>query len=217
MYLHLQLYEKDFWELWDLLDGVTKREGSALLCENDEIPLKFSTRAVMSVTADDMIIAWTGDGKIQFSQNLKEWFVNLRNRFEELSVEKYEKQDALKWIVELMEYADENYYRIYTFTDFFEETLKHLQDSRYLLLWKIYEEILYDPEMEEAGSVIFVPDGPEYESEGIHYLGKSPRRRLWSYWDWMSMEKRNNKARVTLRRYMALVANKNLREKVFGF
>lgn len=212
-----EIYEKDFWELWDQLDGVTKRVDSAFLCEGDEVPSKRSTRIMMGVTADDMIIDWKGDGKIQFSQNLNEWFVNLRNRFEQLSVENYEKQDAMKWIVELMEYANENYYRIYTFTHFFEETLNHLQDSRYLLLWKIYEEILYDPEMEEAGSVIFVPDGPEYENEGVHYLGKQPRRRLWSNWDWMLAEKRNNKARVTLKRYMALVANKKLREKVFGF
>ncbi|MBQ8199202.1 MAG: hypothetical protein IJZ76_07240 [Lachnospiraceae bacterium] len=36
-------------------------------------------------------------------------------------------------------------------------------------------------------------------------------------WDLMSPSKKNNKARVTFRRYMALVANKALRNTVFGF
>ena len=52
---------------------------------------------------------------------------------------------------------------------------------------------------------------------GFHYWGEQPKRRLMRSWDIMSLDKRNNIARVTFRRYMALVANKVLRVKVFGF
>ena len=95
--------------------------------------------------------------------------------------------------------------------------MEHLADVRYLALWKVYDELLHDPELEEAGSVIFVPEGPEYEHLGIHYWEKTKRRRLRNLWDCTEGSKRNNKARVTLRRYMALVANKELRKEVFGF
>ena len=116
-----------------------------------------------------------------------------------------------------MEEADDNYYRIYTISDFFEETLENLYDKRYLAIWKLYEEMLRDQELSEACDVVFVPDGPEYEKVGLHYWGKPPKRRLMTSWDMTDLSKRNNKARVTFRRYMALVANKELRRKVLGF
>ena len=72
--------------------------------------------------------------------------------------------------------ADEAFDKI--IADFFEETLEHLADSRYLALWKIYDHMLHDPEMEAAGDVVFVPDGPEYDHIGLHYFGTQPRRRL---------------------------------------
>ena len=51
-------------------------------------------------------------------------------------------------------------------------------------------KIIHDAEMQKAGAVIFI-------SEGLGY--------------------KNNKARVIFRRYMALLGNKELRLKVFGF
>ena len=77
--------------------------------------------------------------------------------------------------------------------------------------------MLRDPELKKAGDVIFVPEGPEYEKVGLHYWGNPPKRRLIHNWNMIDWDKRNNKARVTFRRYMALVANKKLRYKVFGF
>lgn len=113
--------------------------------------------------------------------------------------------------------AEDNYYRIYTFAEFFEETIENLNDIRFLALWKLYEEILRDPKIKAAGDVIFVPNGPEYENQGLHYWGENPKRRLWRNWDVMDLDKQNNTARVILKRYMALMANKELRVRVFGF
>ena len=164
-----------------------------------------------------MILFWGEDKNIQFSHEIKEWFVDLRKQFEDILREEFMPQNPLLWILDLMKYADENYYRVYTFSDYFEETILYLSDKRFLALWKIYEKMLHDHEMEEAGNVIFVPDGPEYEKIGIHYWGTQPRRRLKTQWDMMKKEEKNNKARVTFRRYMALVANRKLRKEVFGF
>ncbi len=36
-------------------------------------------------------------------------------------------------------------------------------------------------------------------------------------WQWMELEDKNNFGRRTLRRYVALIANKGLRADVFGF
>ncbi len=123
----------------------------------------------------------------------------------------------VEYVMNLLEYADENYYHIYAFSEFMRETLENIGDKKYLVLWKIFDEMLYNPEMQKAGSVIFVPDEPGYEKQGLHYLGKQPKRRLLYSWDVIEDEKKQNKARVTLRRYMALIANKALRKKVLGF
>ena len=120
----------------------------------------------------------------------------------------YAVDNPMYWILDLMQYADENYYRVYTFSDFFQESIEHLQDRRFLALWKIYDDMLHDPVMEEAGSVIFVPEGPEYEHAGLSYFGTPPRRRLKTYWDVMKKEERDNEARITFRRYMALLYSK---------
>lgn len=102
-----------------------------------------------------------------------------------------------------MEYAFMQYYNIFTFEEFWEETTEHLSDERYQALWLLYEELLMDEQLQKEGEIIIDPDAPV--------------RQLKRHWDFMSQEEKNNRARVTYRRYMALVANKELRQKMFGF
>lgn len=210
-----ETYKKDFWELWTQIKDVARRRW--IYAEETVEAPPISTAKFFEQDPDDMILFWEDDGKIRFSKELKKWFDDLSDRYDELMRIEFTVENPLEWILDLMEYADENYYQVYTIDDFFEETLEHLMDIRYLSLWKIYDEMLHDPELEEAGSVIFVPDGPEYEHVGLFYFEPRPRRRLLKEWKSMGIEEKNNKARVTLRRYMALVANKKLRKEVFGF
>lgn len=53
----------------------------------------------------------------------------MKSRFDMLMEFGYVIENPLYWILELMEYADEYYYRIYTFSDFFKETMEHLNDG----------------------------------------------------------------------------------------
>ena len=89
--------------------------------------------------------------------------------------------------------------------------------------WKLFEAINYSEQEYE----IWI-DWDRWDGFGdkryafisgceIHYWGEQPKRRLISSWSIMDPSKKKNKARVTLRRYLALVANRRLREKVFGF
>ena len=119
--------------------------------------------------------------------------------------------------MDLLVEADENYYNIFAFSDFVEESLENSNDVRYQVLWRLLDKLIHDPELMKAGDVIFVPEGPEHENEGMHYWGEQPKRRLKSSWDFLELSQKNNKGRVTLRRYMALVGNKLLRQEVFGF
>lgn len=212
-----ETYEKDFWELWEMIKDVAKKRYYLYKKEEPKAIEPVSTMDFFDITGDDMILFWGDDKSVRFSPELEEWFDDLKNQFDEILKEEFMPSHPLRWILELMEYADENYYRVYTFADFFDETIDSLNDNRYLALWKIYDILLHDQKMEEDGSVIFVPDGPEHEHEGLHYFGTPPRRRLKTSWNMIGREEKNNRARVTLRRYMALLENRKLRKEVFGF
>lgn len=177
----------------------------------------YSTEKFLKVSHDDMILYWEEGGDIKFSDDLKNWFKELKKRFDQIMAEDAIDNKGLVWILDTMDYAHRNYVHIYAIADFFEETLGHLDDHRYHALWKMYEEMLHDPELKEAGSVIFSPDDPEDEDGGVHFSKNGLIRPLKGSWSFMKRDEKNNKARVTFERYMALVANKELRKKVFGF
>ncbi len=212
-----EVYDADFRELWERVKDAEKRKRILHQLEIPQETISVSTMDFFGITPDDMILFWDNNENVSFSQELKTWFDDLKSRFDMLMESGYVVENPLYWILELMEYADENYYRIYTFSDFFKETMEHLNDERFLTLWKIYDEMLHDPVMEEAGNVVFVLEGPEYEHVGLYYFGTPPRRRLKTNWDMINKEERNNKARVTFRRYMALLENRKLRKEIFGF
>lgn len=212
-----EIYEVDFWTLWEKIRDVVKRKHENIYGNEGYYVVPISTEKFLGQSPDDMIPYWEEGCELEFSEELQDWFENLKEQYDDLLDTEFLIDNVLKYIVDLLQEVNENYYRIFAFSDFFEETLENLCDKRYRTLWRIFDNMIHDPEMKKAGDVIFVPDGPEYEKEGLHYWGEQPKRRLIGCWDIMEPDKKYNKARVTFRRYMALMSNKGLRHKVFGF
>lgn len=212
-----EIYEVEFWELWDKIRDVAERAMLDVYGNDGYYVLPISTENFFELSSDDMIPYWEEDGELEFSKELQEWFKTLKEQYDKLLEEEFAIDSVLKYIVDLLEEVNENYYHIFAFSNFFEETLENSRDKRYQTLWRIFDNMIHDPEMKKAGDVIFVPEGPGHEKEGLHYWGEQPKRRLIGCWDTMKSNMRNNKARVTFRRYMALVGNADLRCKVFGF
>ncbi len=212
-----EVYGNDFWGLWEKVCDAAGRGLYQDRFGDLEQAGDVTASDFLHISPDDMVLFWEPDGEIRFSSDMNQWLDRLKRRFSEILEDGFSEENPLQWITGLIKYADENYYRIYTFDDFLEETKRNLDDARFLALWKLYDELLHDPEMEEAGNAVFVPDGPEYARTGLYYLGTPPRRRLTKNWNDMRKEEKFNRARVTFRRYMALLANTELREKVFGF
>ena len=212
-----EVFNKEFKELWDEIKEVVHRRHNKLYGSEDYYVIPISTMELFEQAPDDMIYYWEDDGKIIFSDELREWFGNLREEYNSLLEDDVVIDHPLRHMVELLEEAFENYYNIFAFTEFFEESIDNLSDKRYQTLWRLFDNMIHDEELKKAGDVIFVPDGPGHEHEGVQYYWNPPKRRLISLWEYMDPSKKKNKARVTLRRYLALVANRKLREKVFGF
>lgn len=205
-------YEKDFWDLWETVKDVVSRKS-----ENEYYLIPYQTEDFLNISKDDMIPWWSENCNWEVSDELQLWFDEWKSLYDELMHQEYEERNWLEYIIQLLKYADDNYYQIYAFNNFWEETLSNLQDKKYMSLWKVFESMVYDPKMKEAGEVIFVPEGPEYENKGIHYWEETSKRRLKRTWDITPHNEKNNMARVKLRRYMALLGNTQLRKCVFGF
>ncbi len=215
-----EFYNRDFWELWTCIRNVVNKSSRVAVRKYTAKPASpMSTAEYLHVDNDDLIPYWDGSGRIQFSDELEAWFLDIKRKYDEiLSSDRVIEKGAgnvIRWIFNLLKYASDEYYRIFVFADFFEETLENLSDRRYLVLWMLFEDMLYDPKLHEAGSVIFLS---ESEAQKRH---RSPdegtERILKNWWFTFLYEEKLNEARRTLRRYLALVANKELRKKVFGF
>ena len=208
---------KDFWELWDEIKPVVCRKNQAIYGNLGYYIVPISTQDFFRQNPDDMILYWEDDGKISFSEELWTWFHELKEDFDNMMEDGTAVKNPLQYAVELLEDAEVNFYRVFAYSDYFEECLENLSDRRYQTLWRLFDKLIHNPDLRKEADVIFVPEGPEHEKEGVHYWGDGPKRRLIISWDIMSGDKKHNKGRMTIRRYLALMAKLPLRKKVFGF
>lgn len=150
------------------------------------------THVYLGICQDDMIPLWTEGCDIQFSEETKEWFSLLRTEYNRLiDTDVGPMTDTLKYVMGLI-WTAEGLYSAHTFESFFNETINYLHDKRYLVLWRLFGALLHN-DISDVTYDVFVNDTIDC-----------------SYCD-------GKYSRVPLQRYMALVANKSLRKKVFGF
>lgn len=231
-----EIYGVEFWPLWDRVKDVAGRrfytEEAAALPQVEPV----STMDFLQISADDwMLFAGIGE-KERFSPALQEWFATLSQRYHTILCKGISGQgmgeaQAFEWIVNLLEYAEQHYYQIYPFAEFLSETQAHLSDRQFWAVWKLFEELMHDPKMKADARVIFAAEPlndllsrngfrESQTSDGVkteRHGALRPMRRLKREWELLPTAERNNAARVTLRRYMALLANGRLRRSVFGF
>lgn len=91
------------------------------------------------------------------------------------------------------------------FSEFLEETMDNISDVRYIS-WCVFFMYVHDPDMLKEGSVIF-------DKESL----ANGKKKLRYSWTMTATDLKRNKARMTIRRYLSLISNKELRRRVFGF
>ena len=111
------VYEKDFWEVWDRIKDVAKRE--TIKSQTYDYP----TEEFFQVSKDDLIYFWTKEKPIEFSEDLQAWLQGLKSRFEQIIAEGVNMQFPFRRIKATLDFAQEHYVRIYVFDDFMNENL----------------------------------------------------------------------------------------------
>lgn len=198
-----EVYEIDFWQLYDCLEVKERIIDDTNLSLVEMPAYSIRTDLLFNLTPDDLLYYFQEGDEMKFSRELKKWFMEWQKTYQDKINEELVIKNPTKWICDILTFIHANYYGVFAFSSFFYETMENINDQRYLLLWKILEDMAYDEEMLEIGSVLF----KETESK---------QKKLKEYWGFIKRYEKNNKARLKLKRYLSLLANKRLRKEMFG-
>lgn len=202
-----ELYSIDFWEIWTKIEDVAYRtDYRDKKSEHAEL-FPMSTEKFFSVSSDDLVLYWKQDKPIKFSDEMEKWLDGLKEAYARITTDGVDMQSPLRRIKNIIDFGESHYYKLLLFEDFINETMDNIADKRFMALWTVFDEVLHDPENLEAAKVVI--EQVEWDSLANEY-------RCAKWWR-MSDEFKFNKGRRAMRRFVALMANKELRNKVFGF
>lgn len=203
------VYEQDFWQLWERIADVAKR----YLWNMDlkQVPL-VSTEEFFDVTADDLLWYWKKDKPIAFSDEMQAWLTNLKKEYDALLAEGVDMNSPLRRIMNIIDFAEEHYANIYYFIELIYETFDSITDPKFFALWLVFEKILHNPDNINASKGLFEPDF--WSKDDKDYVANG--RRVCDTWWSVGRELKFNPGRQKVRRYIALMANKDLRNEIFG-
>lgn len=150
------------------------------------------------ISDDDLLFWWDESGKVEISEKMDTQLIEWAEEYHEIEQgimdEEVGQYDMLKQLLDILDQATENYRRIYAFKSLFYEFVQNNKDKRYIAAVRLFETVLKDNW--EEGKII-----------------KTCRQS----WDMCSKNVTFNQGRVTVKRYLAAMANTQLRMRYFGF
>lgn len=183
--------------VWDLLDEMAPLMETHIPLVFKDIPDKpeildaVPTGEYLGIPDEDRLFYWTPDGDVRISDETEAWFAELRAEYDEiLSGEEQliAPKEFLRVLLSLMKRLQTDYCRVYFFENLFDEFVVS-GTSRNVQASVIQLQRLAD----------------RYASE-IEEL----RSASWPF-EW------KKPGRLTIKRYVALLANNELRQRVLGF
>lgn len=164
--------------------------------END-VPDKLKNKPSYIISDADRLFWWDGSDEVIISDETDQWIKSLAKQYKEI-IEKgaitfMQGDDFLEGFVKLLSDINEQYCRIFPFQSMFYEFLKNGHKIEYQAAIELLKNLA--KENEEDGSLI------KYARD----------------WDITSRKITHNMGRLKLKRYLAILANKELRIKYFGF
>ena len=150
------------------------------------------------ISDDDRLYWWDGSEEVKISADTDQWLKGLAKQHKELETsEDFENagKDFQKFFLTVIAEIDKYYKRIFPFQSMFYEFLQNGSKKEYIAAVVLLKKLADSGEYKKSGKII------EYVKE----------------WGITSRNVTNNYARIRLKRYMSVMANKKLREKYFGF
>ena len=132
---------------------------------------------------------------MEIPEETDQWLRKLGERYRKLlEVQETENVDFLEYFFGLLEQINEFYKRVFPFQEMFYDFLQNDSRREYQAALKLLEEL--DQENREDGRII---------------------EKLSGGWDLNSYNVTHNAGRMRMKRYLAVLANRGLREMYLGF
>ena len=203
-----ELYKQDFWKLWDRISDVAKR--FVFVQKEAEV---LATEDFLNVETDDLVLYWTSAKPLEFSVEMKAWFQVLKNEYDRIMLDGVDMQRSMRRVKAILDFAEQKYSHIYLFGDIMDETMDRINEPEFMALWTLFDFVLHDKQNLEVNKELIEPaEGYENEKD---YVAR--RHRVCDF-SWRNLQNKYkfNIGRKNIRRFIALLANKELRMKVLG-
>lgn len=204
------IYNMDFWKVYEKVADVAKRRvfsGRIL-----DQPFCVTTEEYFNIPSDDLVLYWTKENPIRFSQSMESWFAGLKMDYDKIISKGVDMTRPIRRIQEILVFGEEHYANIYLFDTLLNEILDNITNPEFFALWLVYERVLHDEENLSASKVLFEPS-IRYQDEEDYVEKRHRRCDLW--WS-LGRSMKFNHGRQNVRRFIALLTNKELRKEVFG-
>lgn len=172
-----------------------------------------TTNELFEVSDDDRIPWWTPGCRMRFSEMCKRQLRKFRAMYEEAGSRRSSVRRREKDVYRILTETTHRFGRVYAFEPFVEESLSDLNAPETRAMWRVLQELIDDRELLDQAEVIFKPGEPHIRDLGDPLGGMSNYKSIW---EGIPLSERKNPGRMTIRRYLALVGNRALREKVLG-
>ena len=193
LFLVAETFELDFWKLLEEMEPLVADKKPLL--ENKMIPFPVippeGTAEFLCCSDDDRAFFWTIDGDVKFSAKMQEWMADLKDELEEiLTVEEtlIDPANFFMTFLKTLEDVNRSYRRIYAFSSMFQEFIGNAANRKY------------------QAAVILLQRLQERHGSEVETL----KNARWPY-------ELDSPGRRNIKRYLAILANTELRQHTFGF
>lgn len=186
-------FKLDFWQLLEEMEPLVADKKPALEDEGEPFPAipPEDTAEFLHCSDDDRAFFWTADGDVEFSDEMQEWMAGLKEELEEILAAEgniIEPADFFMVFLRTLEKVNETYRRVYAFSSMFQEFIGKAGQREYQAAVILLQRLL-----------------KRYEGEA-----ETLKNAHWSY-------ELDLPGRQNMKRYLAILANVELRQHVFGF
>lgn len=204
------IYKTDFWELWEMVADVARRR---IWNEESYNAVNYTTtEEYFNIPIDDLVLYWSKEKPLAFSEEMQQWLTILKEDYNTVLAKGVDMTSPLRRIKEMLDFAEEHYFNIYLFEELMNDTFENITNPKFVALWMVFENVLHDPENINAAKVLFGPNcWHKDEGENVQ-IG----HRVCDTWWAVSNKLKFNSGRQNVRRYIALMTNRDLRQEVFG-
>ena len=163
------------------------------LYQNRYLNRTVTTAEFLHISDDDRAYYWSHDGDVSFSIEMQTWLCSLKEKYQTILRSAEAPLSAVNFTLLLfntLEYINKEFREIYAYSDMLTDFLSH-------------------------------PNSPEYQAAlAILYRLAQCTENFTAYhgpWDLAPVDFKKQPPRLAVKRYLAVLANRKLRYKIFGF